>query len=191
MTHLEAVRAVRPIDRVRIWSRSAARCDAFVQWAERRFALTVEVCHSAESAVRGAQIVCTVTASREPVLRGEWLVPGVHVNAVGASIPSARELDSQAVAQSRLFVDRRESTMKEAGDFLISRAEGVIGDDHIIAELGELVNGTARGREHEDERTMFKSLGLAVEDVAAAKFIHARAVAEGSGTWMHIGGLRP
>ena len=191
MTHLEAMLVVRPITRVRLWSRGAARCASFARWAGRRFGVTVEVCDSAETAVRGAQVVCTVTASREPVLRGEWLSPGVHVNAAGAAIPSARELDTQAVVQSRLFVDRRESAMHEAGDFLIPRDEGAIGDAHILGELGSLVEGTVHGRERDDDRTLFKSLGLAVEDVAAARFIHERALADGSGTWMDIGGVRP
>lgn len=191
MSHLEAMLAVRPITRVRLWSRGAARCITFAEQAAERFGVTVEVCESAEQAVRGAQIVCTVTASHEPVLRGAWLAPGVHVNAAGAAIPTARELDTQAVVRSRLFVDRTESAMREAGDFLIPRAEGALGDAHILGELGSLVAGTLRGRERDDDRTLFKSLGLAVEDVAAARFIHERAVADGSGTWMSIGGLRP
>jgi ornithine cyclodeaminase/alanine dehydrogenase-like protein (mu-crystallin family) len=191
MTHLEAMLAVLPGTRVRIWSRSAARCASFARWAQRRFGVTVEVCDAAESAVRDAQVVCTVTAAREPVLRGEWLSRGVHVNAVGACIPGARELDTQAVVQSRLFVDRRESALTEAGDFLIPRREGAIDDSHIVGELGTLVTGAVRGREHDDDRTLFKSLGLAVEDVAAARFIYERALADGSGTWMTIGGLRP
>lgn len=153
--------------------------------------MAVEVCDSAESAVRDAQIVCTVTASREPVVRGAWLSPGVHVNAAGAALPTARELDTQAVVQSRLFVDRTESVLREAGDFLIPRSEGAIDDAHILGELGALVTGALRGRERAEDRTLFKSLGLAVEDVAAARFIYERAVAEGSGTWVTIGGLRP
>jgi ornithine cyclodeaminase len=191
MTHLEAMLAVRPITRVRMWCRSAARRASFARWAQRRFGVTVEACESAESAVRDAQVVCTVTAAREPVLRGEWLSAGVHVNAVGACVPHAREIDTQGVVQSRLFVDRRESAMMEAGDFLIPRAEGAIDDAHILGELGALVTGAVQGRQHDDDRTLFKSLGLAVEDVAAAGFIHARALADGSGTWMTIGGLRP
>ncbi len=191
MTHLEAMLAVRPITRVRSWSRTAARSAAFARRAQQRFGVTVEVCESAESAVRGAQVVCTVTAAREPVLLGEWLSPGVHVNAVGACVPTARELDTRAVVQSRLFVDRRESAMAEAGDVLIPCREGAIDESHVLGELGAVVTGTVRGREHDDDRTLFKSLGLAVEDVAAARFIYERALADGSGTWMTIGGLRP
>lgn len=190
-THLEAMLAVRPIRRVRLWSRNPDRCASFARWAHRRFDITVEVCESAQSAVREAQIVCTVTAAREPIVHGAWLSHGVHLNAVGACVPTARELDTQAVVQSRLFVDRAESAMTEAGDFLIPRTEGAIDESHILGELGALVIGAVRGREQDDDRTLFKSLGLAVEDVAAARFIHERAVADGSGTWMTIGGLRP
>ena len=189
-THLEAMLAVRPITRVRLWNRGAARALAFAGWAKQRVGVTVEVCDSAESAVRDAQIVCTVTASREPVLRGAWLSPGVHVNAAGAAISTARELDTQAVVQSRLFVDRTESALCEAGDFLIPRSEGAIEDGHILGDLGSLVTGAVRGRERDDDRTLFKSLGLAVEDVAAARFIYERALASGCGTWVTIGGLR-
>jgi len=191
MTHLEAMLAVRPISEVRIWSRGAERCASFSRWALKRFGLTVQLCESAEQAVRDAHVICTVTASREPVVRGEWLAPGVHINAVGASMPTSRELDTRAVVQSRLFVDRRESALNEAGDFLIPRQEGAITDAHILAELGDLVLDPSPGRVSDSDRTLFKSLGVAVEDVAAARFIYERARAEQSGTWIALGGLRP
>lgn len=191
MTHLDAMMAVRPITDVRIWSRGTARCASFARWAHTRFGLTVQICASAEQAVRDAQILCTVTASREPVVQGAWLSPGVHINAVGASVSTARELDTQAVVQSRLFVDRRESALNEAGDFLIPRQEGAIDDAHMLGELGDLVLDPSRGRLGAGDRTLFKSLGLAVEDVAAARFIYDRARAEQSGTWIALGGLRP
>jgi ornithine cyclodeaminase len=124
------------------------------------------------------------------VLRGEWLSPGAHINAVGASLAGARELDTAAVARSRLFVDRRESAMAEAGDFLIPRDEGEFDNAHIAGEIGALVLGEITGRRTPEDITLFKSLGLAVEDVAAARFIYDRAVATGQGTWMEIGGLR-
>ena len=191
MTHLEAMIAVRPIARVRVWSRSVERRLAYAEWARARFAVDVEVARTAEQAARGAQIICTTTGSREPILEGEWLWPGTHVNAVGASLRNARELDTDAVVRASLFVDRRESAMNEAGDFLIPREEGAIDDSHIRGELGELVIGAIGGREREDEITLFKSLGLAVEDVAAARLIYDRARASGAGTWMTLGGLRP
>jgi ornithine cyclodeaminase/alanine dehydrogenase-like protein (mu-crystallin family) len=185
-SHLEAMRAVRPIHRVRAWSPHPERLDAFVKGAAEPD-LQVEAAQDARSAVEGADIVCTVTASREPVLEGAWLADGAHVNAVGASQPSSRELDNDAVRRSRLFVDRRESTERESGDYLIPLREGVIGDEHIVAEIGEVAAGIAAGRRSGDEITLFKSLGLAIEDLAAARWVHQRAVETGSGVSVPLG----
>jgi len=194
-THLESIRAVRPIDEVRVWSRSGTRAERFVRTAASRSSgddVRFVTSPTAQAAVEGADVICTVTSSREPVLRGDWLAPGAHVNAVGASIASARELDTTAVARARLFVDRRESIMNEGGDFLVPKREGVIGDDHIVGEIGELLLEPPRvaGRRTADDITVFKSLGLAIEDVAAAHRIYTRAVATGAGTWVELGGLR-
>ena len=145
---------------------------------------------SAREAVEGADVVCTITAARTPVLEGACLAPGTHVNAVGASLPSSRELDTAALVRSRLYVDRRESAMSEAGDFLIPRGEGALTDAHILGELGELLAGQVRGRTRPDEITLFKSLGLAVEDVAALAHIHRQAQASGAGIPVTLGGLR-
>ncbi len=190
-THLESVSLVRPIRDVRVWSRSGERATRF---AERHAGNVVNVvpCATAREAVDGADVVCTVTSSREPVVSRDWLAPGTHVNAVGASLPTARELDSATVAAARLFVDRRESATNEAGDFLVPKREGLVGDDHIVGEIGELLVDTPRiaGRRSADELTVFKSLGLAIEDVAAARRIYDRAVATGAGSWVDIGGLR-
>jgi ornithine cyclodeaminase/alanine dehydrogenase-like protein (mu-crystallin family) len=141
---------------------------------------------SAEEAVRGADIIVTATSSREPVLRREWIRPGAHINAVGSSIAAARELDGAAVAAASLFVDRRESTINESGDFLFAVREGLIDQSHIRAELGELLEGTAEGRTSEDEITLFKSLGLAVEDLAAAAFLFEKARRDRRGTWVEF-----
>jgi ornithine cyclodeaminase len=190
MTHLEAMRCVRPLSEIRVWSRREDSAMAFAKKAGAQFSCEVRVTGNAEAAVRNADVVCTTTAASEPVLRGDWLAPGVHVNAVGSSVVSARELDSEAVRRARLYVDRRESVLAEAGDFLIPRKEGVINDTHIVGELGELVLGRVSGRRSAQEITLFKSLGIAIEDVASARFIYERAVKEGSGTWIEIGGLR-
>lgn len=190
MTHLEAMRVVRPLRRVRVWSRSVERARTFAERATKRFAFTVEVVASPEVCVRGADIVCTVTASREPVLKGRWLSEGVHVNAVGAALPTSRELDSDAVRWSRLFVDRRESALAEAGDVLIPMSEGAFGKDHIVGELGEVVLGAVPARESNGDRTLFKSLGLAIEDLAAARHIYEKGVALGTGIWVSLGGMR-
>ena len=145
-THLEAMLAVRPIRRVRVFSLPLAGAHAFAERETRRHGIAVEVMDSARAAVEGADLICTVTSAREPVVLGEWLAPGAHINAVGAFTPTTRELDTDAVAKSRLYVDRRQSTLNEAGEFIIAKAEGAIGDDHIVAELGELLLGKAPGR---------------------------------------------
>jgi len=190
LTHLEAMSHARRLRRVRAWSRSPEHVRAFTQRAQRSLGLEVEPAGSAREAVRGADLVCTVTSSREPVLEGEWLSPGAHVNAVGASLAAARELDTAAVVRASLFVDRRESALNEAGDFLIPRREGAIDDGHIRAELGELLLGSRPGRQSDAEITVFKSLGLAVEDVAAARLIYDNAVKTGAGTRVELGGAR-
>jgi ornithine cyclodeaminase/alanine dehydrogenase-like protein (mu-crystallin family) len=140
------------------------------------------VAASVEEALDGADIVCTATAAREPVVELDWLAPGTHVNAVGASIPSARELSSETMAAASLFVDRRESTLNESGDYLFAVEERGIGPDHIVAELGEVLTGSRPGRSSDEELTVFKSLGIAVEDLAAAELCVSRARERGIGT---------
>ena len=181
-SHLEAMLAVRPITRVRAWSPNRERLGHFVKDAGERFGLTVEAATAARDAVEGADLVCTVTASPEPVLRGDWLAPGAHVNAVGSSTLSARELDAEAVRRARLFVDRRESTLNESGDVLGAIREGAVDERHIVAEIGELLVTGAAGRTSDDEITLFKSLGLAVEDIAAADEAARLARERGVGT---------
>ena len=189
-THLAAMGAVRTLRRVRVWSRSARNARAFAQWAAQNVTCPVIPAASGREAVTDADLICTVTSSGEPVLCGEWIAPGAHLNAVGASLPEARELDTAAVAGARLYVDRRESAQSEAGDFLIPLREGAIPLDHIVAELGEVVAGLAPGRRSGDEVTLFKSLGLAIEDVAAAHHVHAAAVREDVGLSVRLGGER-
>ncbi len=171
--HLEAMNAVREFERVVVWGRTPGR---FADLDD------VEEVATAEEAVRVADVLVTSTSAAEPIVERDWLKPGVHINAVGSSIPTTRELDTQTMADASLFVDRRESTVNEAGDFLFPQREGAIGPDHIKAEIGELVLGTAVGRRSPDEITVFKSLGLAVEDLAAAEYIVARAEQENAGT---------
>ena len=175
-SHIEALRAVKPWERIRIASRTHAHAQAL---AEETGAEAVE---SVEEAVRGADVVVTATNSSEPVLRHEWLKPGAHVNAVGSSIKTARELDTATIVASSLFVDRRESTVNEAGDYLLPLQEGAIGPDHIRAEIGEILTGEHPGRTAPDELTVFKSLGLAVEDLAAAEYVVRRAHETSTGT---------
>jgi ornithine cyclodeaminase len=182
-THVAAMMAVRPFKKVVVWSRNRDHARALVaKFGSTDHAVAADV----KSAVRDADVVCTVTASREPVLRGEWLKPGTHINAVGASLPTTRELDTEAVRRARVFVDRRESALNEAGDLLIPMSEGAITADHIVAEIGELLSGHDPGRENNNEITLFKSLGLAVEDLAAAHYLYDRAKGERAGTWVDM-----
>ena len=190
MTHLEAMRAVRTLRRIRVWSRTPERRKQFAEKAHKRFGVNVDVTESPEVCVRGADVICTVTASREPVLKGSWISEGAHINAVGAALPTARELDSTAVARSLLYVDRRESALAEAGDILIPISEGAFTADHIRGELGQVLMGAAPGRESPSDVTLFKSLGLAIEDLAAARHIYEKGVALGTGVWVSLGGLR-
>jgi ornithine cyclodeaminase len=190
MTHLESMKCARTLRRVRVWSRSPQRAQQFAERALRRLGIRVEAVGRARDAVDGADLICTVTASREPVLRGAWVADGAHINAVGAALPTARELDTEAVRRARLFADRRESALSEAGEFLIPRGEGAIDDSHIRGEIGELLMGAVSGRESPSDITLFKSLGLAIEDVAAARHIYEKGTAHGTGIWVSLGGLR-
>ena len=189
-THLGAMHAVRSVRRVRVWSRDPERARAFAAGESRRSACPVEAVADARAAVSGADLICTTTSSREPVLLGDWIAPGAHINAVGACFAAWRELDTRAVVRSRLFVDLRESALHEAGDILIPRAEGAIGEDHIVGELGEALLGTVPGRRTPEEITLFKSLGIAVEDLAAAHAIYRTALERGAGTTLELGGRR-
>jgi len=178
--HLEAMAKVRPFTVARVWSRTPEHARAFAAQAAAPF--PVQAVESAEAAVRDADVVVTVTSSREPIVELDWLAPGAHVNAVGSSIPSARELDAATIAAARLFVDRRESAVNESGEYLRAVEEAGIGPDHIRAELGEVLIGAHEGRGSRDELTVFVSLGLAAEDLAAAEYVYGRARADGVGT---------
>lgn len=189
-THLEAMRAARDIRRVRVFSPRAESRAAFARTESERHGIPVDAVDSARAAVEGADVVCTATSAREPVLQGAWLSDGAHVNAVGACMPSARELDTEAVLRARVFVDSRESAMNEAGDILIPQLEGALTEEHVLGELGELLTGRIAGRASGSDVTLFESLGLAVEDLAAAVLVVERARAAGVGTEVALGGLR-
>jgi len=187
-THLAAMRAVRKLRRVRVWSRSRDNALAFARAESAGAGVAIEVSASAEEAVKGADLVCTTTAARAPVLHGAWLAAGVHVNAVGACFKDARELDGEAVQRARFFTDCHESCVNESGDYLIACAEGAIGADHLLGEIGAVFAGKLKGRTSPDDVTVFESLGIALEDLASAHWIHRRARATGQGTWLEWGG---
>jgi len=185
-THIEAMACARPIRRCRVASRSFEHAQRFAAEMRARFAFPVEPAESAEAAVRGADLIVTATNAREPVLKREWISPGAHLNVVGSSIPSTREVDTATMAAASLFVDRRESTLNEAGDYLFAAKEGAIGPEHIRAEIGEVLVGAKPGRTSPDEITLFKSLGLAVEDLASAQYVFSKARQVEIGAWVEF-----
>ena len=187
-THVHAMMAVRPVRRVRVFSVPAESAAVFAEREALLTGLPVEAVGTAEEAVTGADLICTTTTSAEPVVRGAWVSPGAHVNAVGAYTPVTRELDSELVAGARLYADRRESLLSEAGEFLIPKGEGLIGDDHIVGEIGEVLTGKVSARTSPQQITLFKSLGIAIEDLAAAHHVYTKAQERGLGTWVEIGG---
>jgi ornithine cyclodeaminase len=171
------MRAVLDVESVRVWSRTPGRAARLAG---------VEEAASAREALDGADVVVTATSAREPILERGWLAQGAHVNAVGSSIPTTRELDSETMGAAALFVDRRESTLNESGDYLFAAADGAVAPESIRAEIGELLVGSGEGRRSPEELTVFKSLGLAVEDLAAAEAVLERALAEGAGVEVEL-----
>jgi ornithine cyclodeaminase len=183
-SHLAAMAAVRPIQHVRVVSRNVEHARQLARELSARVSFRIEAVESAEAAVREADVIVTATNSAQPVLKREWISPGTHINAVGAFTPTTREIDSATMAAARLFADRRESVLKEAGDYLLALGEGAIGPDHIQAELGEVVVGANPGRTSASEITLFKSLGIPIEDLAAARYLYQHAQATHAGTWV-------
>jgi ornithine cyclodeaminase/alanine dehydrogenase-like protein (mu-crystallin family) len=186
-THLLALTEVRSIRRCRVVSRHIEHAKLFAQEMGPRMEFAIEPVATVAEALDGADLIATVTNANEPVVRCEWISPGVHLNVVGSSTPDAREVDTATMAASALFVDRRESTLNEAGDYLLAVREGAIGPEHIRAELGEVLSGQKSGRTSREEITLFKSLGLAVEDLAAANYLYRKAKASNTGTWVEMG----
>ena len=185
-THLAAMAEVRSIKRCRVVSRNVEHARLFADEMRERVAFAIEPVDSVASAVEGADLIATVTNAKEPVVRRAWISPGAHLNVVGSSTPTAREVDTATMAASALFVDRRESTLNEAGDYLFAMRDGAIGPEHIRAELGEILTGEKPGRTSREEITLFKSLGLAVEDLAAANYLYRRAKELSAGVWVEF-----
>jgi alanine dehydrogenase len=180
-SHLEAISAVRHLNEIRVWSRSAANRAAFAREMRARTTATITPASSARNAVNAADVIVLATASREPVVQSDWIPDGAHVCAVGACRPDQREMDSALVARGRVFVDSRTGALAEAGDIILPIKEGAIGEEHVAGEIGEVVLGRIAGRTSRDEVTIFKSLGMAVEDVAAAHLAYVKAAERGLG----------
>ena len=185
-SHLAAMAAVRPVKRVRVADQISERAQKFASEMSANYPFPIEAVESNEAAVRDADMIVTVTNSSEPILQRDWIAAGAHLNVVGACLPQAREVDTATMAASRLYVDRRESTFNEAGDYILAAKEGAIGPDHIRAEIGELLTGEAVGRTSEQEITLFKALGLAVEDLASAEYVYRQAKERQVGTWVEF-----
>jgi ornithine cyclodeaminase/alanine dehydrogenase-like protein (mu-crystallin family) len=176
-SHLQAMSCAMRAEQTLLWSRDFERARALA--ADFDGVTAVESC---ADAVRDADVICTTTGAREPIIERSWLRPGVHINAVGASVRTAREVDTATMSEATVFADRRESAENEAGDILLAREEGATVT--VAAELGDVIASRHPGRTSDDEITVFKSLGLAVEDLAAAEYLYGRAQQQGVGTWV-------
>jgi ornithine cyclodeaminase/alanine dehydrogenase-like protein (mu-crystallin family) len=180
-SHLEAMLSVRSLRRIRVWARDRDRARSFADTQGEKHGIAVETSPTVREAIAGADIICTTTKARDPILQGEWLTPGVHMNVVGSSIAAAAEIDTAAVLKSRFFVDRRESTHQEGGEYLRALQGGAITSEHILGEIGEVANGTKKGRISPLDVTIYKSLGIAPQDLASAYHVLEKARAAGVG----------
>jgi ornithine cyclodeaminase len=180
-SHLEAMLAVRPLRRVRVWARDRGKAEVFAATEGARHGVAIETTESVPEAVEGADIICTLTKAREPILLGNMISHGAHLNVVGSSIASAAEIDTAAVVRSRFFVDCRNSTVNEGGEYLRALRSGAISEAHIAAEIGEVANATKPGRTSNEQVTLYKSLGVAPQDLASAHYVLEKARAAGIG----------
>ena len=185
-TQLEAMCAVRTIKVAKVFSPTPAHRASFAERMAAKLGIEVIPVSDAAQAVKGCDIVVAASAAKTPILMGDWLSPGTHINGIGSHTPDARELDEKTIRKSKIVVDSMEAALREAGDLLMPMADGVIGKNHIYGELGELVLGKKTGREHNDEITLFKSQGLAIEDVSTAKAVYEKAKAQGKGTDLRL-----
>ena len=167
-THARAISKVRALTSITVWGRSLARAEAFAAGVSAELDVPATAAADVQTAVADADIVCTVTGSAEPILMGAWVTPGTHVNLVGSGFAGPVEVDNDLVARSRFFVDSREGVLQQGAEFLNAKAAGFIGDDHIVAEIGEVLAGKVAGRRAVDEITVYKSLGHVVQDLASA-----------------------
>jgi ornithine cyclodeaminase/alanine dehydrogenase-like protein (mu-crystallin family) len=171
-SHIEAIAKVRALSEVLVWGRSPERARAFAEKMTAKTGIAVRAMPSARAAASAADIICTVTSASEPVLEGTWVKAGTHVNVVGSSGPGPAEIDNDLVAKSRFIVDHREHVLVHGAEFLRAKQAGVIGDDHIAAEIGEVLSGVRCGRTSNDEITLYKSLGHAVQDIAVTAWLY-------------------
>jgi ornithine cyclodeaminase len=180
ITHIDAVNCARDIAEILVWGRDPEKTRQFAGQQSERVQRDVRATEDPAEAA-GCDIVSTVTAATKPILKGDWLRPGCHLNLVGVHTPEAREADSRAIERSRVYVDLMESAMNEAGDILVPIGEGAIDRAHILGEIGQVLAGEVPGRNGDREITLYKSLGIVAQDLFAAAHIYAQALEEGAG----------
>ncbi len=184
--HVDAMMAVREIGHIDVWGRDAERSQAFADETAKRTGLTVKVHEDTKQAVALADIVCTTTSAKEPILSGDALKPGQHINLVGSAIPTTAEVDSEVVRRARFVVDYRDAAMAAAGELLKAIEAGIVDENHIAAEIGEIADDKADGRQSDDQITIYKSLGVSAQDLAAAHAVWRMAEAENGGTTIDL-----
>jgi ornithine cyclodeaminase/alanine dehydrogenase-like protein (mu-crystallin family) len=182
--HLIAVSSVRSIKRARVVSLNPDHPRQLAEEMRDAVPFSIEPMTNVKEALAGADLIVTATSARQPVVKREWIAEGAHINAIGTYSPESREIDSATMVAARIFTDRRESALNEAGDYLIPVSEGLLTSESIVAELGELLLGQAQGRQSDTEITLFKSLGLAIEDLACAEYLFEKAKTNKIGTWI-------
>jgi ornithine cyclodeaminase len=173
-THARAIGKVRELESIVVWGRSRERARAFAERIHAELAVRVAIAEGVQEAVAEADIICTVTAAAEPILKGEWVRPGTHLNLVGSGYAGPAEVDNELVVRSRFIADSREGVLEQGAEFLRAKAAGLVDDEHIVAEIGQVLAGEIAGRRSEDEITVYKSLGHVVQDLASAWALYSQ-----------------
>ena len=173
-THIRAIGKVRALQSITVWGRSQDRAQALATKMQAELSLPVTAIATVQRAVANADVICTVTSSAEPILKSDWVRPGTHINVVGSSHAGPSEIDNALVARARFFADSREGVLQQGAEFLRAKHAGLIDDHHILAEIGEVLAGTAEGRRSDDEITIYKSLGHIVQDLASAWWLYSQ-----------------
>jgi ornithine cyclodeaminase/alanine dehydrogenase-like protein (mu-crystallin family) len=176
VTHARAIAKVRDLERITVWGRKGALAEAFAGKMAAELGLPVQACADVQTTVANADIICTVTASREPILQSAWVAPGTHLNLVGSSVAGPAEVDNDLVVRARFVADSREGVLRQGGEFLRAKEAGLIGDDHVVAEIGQVLAGDIEGRQSHDQVTAYKSLGHVVQDLASAWALYSQEI---------------
>jgi len=184
--HIRALCKVRKITGVKVYSQSGKSAELLKKELESEVRIEIEPVSTAIEAVRAADLLATVTTAKEPILSADWLKPGVHINAVGSHRPDIREIDGATIKRAKLVVDSREAIKSECGDILLAIREGAIAEDHVTAEIGEVLAGSKPGRVSTEEITLYKSVGIALQDVATAQLVYRKALDHKVGTIVEV-----